>query len=311
MPAPPYLRRIAARGSAEPRGTTLAPWRMLFRPIPPSAVLPLEAETAIAAPSRLAVPEPDPQAAIESRVPPPTGAAAPPPIAAPRPESGESERAWSGRIGIAQQEVLPPREQGVRRDPMQRDALAAKPAPAAVTAGPAPRTADRKPIPARAPAPSPDARASLPIPLQRSMGSGEVAAGSVRDLYPALVRDQPVSQTLRPLSAPGDLHGRGLREPEVARTGSAQHIAAREERILLTPPVASAPLRSSGPRNTGTSQVSATGRVRIGSLEVHVTAPPPIIAPLPSPPAPRTITLSGRAATLLARGFPGFGLVQS
>jgi hypothetical protein len=308
MLAPSYLRQIAARGSAESRGTTLVPRRMLFRPIPPSAVLALEAETEIAAPSRSAIPEPDSQAAIEIRVPSP-------PMAAPRPESPQSEGARPGRASIAQPEVLPPREQGVRRDPVQREAPAAKPAPTVVTAGPArPRTADRDPASARAPGPSADARASFPIPLQRSTGSGEIAARAVasapRDPYPTLAPEQPAPQTLRPLSPSGDLHGRALRDPEVARTGSAENIVAREERILLTPPVDHGPRRGSSLPDTRMARSPASGGLHIGSLEVHVTAPPPVIAP-PLPPPPQATTPSGRAVAPLARGFRSFGLVQS
>jgi len=316
MAAPSYLRQIAARGSAEPRRITLAPRRMVFRPIPPSTVLPLEAEIAIAPPPHLAIPGPEPQAATETRVPPPNSETMRSPISAPRLGPRQSEGPRSGWASIAQPEVLPPAEEGVRRNPMQREAPGAKPTPAAVTAGPAhPRTADQDPAPARAAAPSPDARAFGPKPLQLSAGSGEIAARAVpsspRDPYPTLVPKQPASQTLRPLVRSGDLHGRALLDPEVAPTGSAENTAAREERILLVPPTDHGPRRSSSPPNIGAARYTANGGLHIGSLEVHVTAPPAVIAPPLPPPTPQATTPSGRATVPLARGFPGFGIVQS
>jgi hypothetical protein len=294
MAAPSYLRQIAERGGAEPFRTTLAPRRSLFRPIPPYAVPLLE---------------------VETRVLGPTDATPPSPIATSGPEPQPS-MARPGRAGIAQPEVLAPAEQGMRGDPVRREAPTAEPAPAAARAGPTrPRDADRDPAPARASTPSPDARASGLIPLHLSTGSSATAARAVpsapRDPYPALVPEQPASQTLRPLSPSGDPHGRALSDPGVARTGSGEHIAAREERILLTPTANSGPRRNSGPPNTGTAPASARGGVHIGSLEVHVTAPPSTTAPPLPPPATQTTMLRGRAAVPLARGFPGFGLVQS
>jgi len=311
MAAPSYLRQIATRQATEPGHAMLAPRRILFRPIPSLASRPLEME-AEPTPPRLALASRIPQAAA-------TPMAVSSPIdaelhmpAAPRerelrhPESSvpEGPRTLLSATPNAA-------DQGTLDGPARRQAPTVnRPfAPSLVEhAGSGSNARDRT---SAAPA-AHRAELAHPEPVRDATGIFHLAIDTKpgnpnagRDRRPVFAAEGPASQ------APPRVDQR-LRGTEMPRA-AAELITAKEDRILLTPP----PNR--GLREPGAStkpREAASGGVHIGSLEVHVTAPPVTVPPVTAvslPPSfpPSPVTRSGRASAPLARGFPGFGLVQS
>jgi hypothetical protein len=314
MASPSYLRQIAARGTTDPGRTTIAPQRIMFRPIPVHGALPLEAETEIAPPPRSSIAGHPPEPAIEPALPPRFGAGSHLPLAAARRELRDPEEAAPRLPGIMQQPAPASVEQSMSSDPVPREVPGGQPASAAVPAGPMrPRAAARDPAPA--PPSVPRGEETGPKPLPQTTGSGQFAerAGppihkAGRDPRPAFAVEQLAAQTPRSLVPPGDR--RRLNDSE-APSAAAESIPALDERIQLTPPLNHGPRVIDGATATRAARATTEGGVHIGSLEVHVAAPPVAAAPPTPAPAPLPGTRNGRAIAPLARGFPGFGLVHS
>jgi hypothetical protein len=221
------------------------------------------------------------------------------PVHAALPLEAETEIALLGPSGMLQSAIPRP------------TVPAGKPASTALPAGPMrPHAAARDPAPA--PSSIRDAEETGPKPLPQTTGSGQFAERAVpvhnadRDPRPALALEQLAAQTPHSLMPPGDR--RRLRDPEVP-SAAAESIAARDERIQLMPPLNRGPRVIGGATATRAARETTEGRVHIGSLEVHVAAPP--VAAAPPTRAPLPGARNGRAIAPLARGFPGFGLVQS
>jgi hypothetical protein len=313
MASPSYLRQIAAGGTTDPGRTTIAPQRILFRAIPVhAAALPLEAETEVAPPPRSSITGHPPEPVIEPALPPTSGAGLDLPLAAPRRELRDSEEGGPRLSRIVQQAVPVPVEQSINSDPVRREVPAGEPASASAPVG------STRPAAARDPAPAPPpihAEETGPKPLPQTTGSGQFAehAGppvhnAGRDPRPAFALEQLAAQTPRSLVPPGD---RSRLNEAGAPSAAAESVPARDERIQLTPPLNHGPRVIDDATATRAARETTEGGVHIGSLEVHV-APPPVAAAPPTPaPAPLPGTRNGRAIAPLARGFPGFGLVQS
>lgn len=90
------------------------------------------------------------------------------------------------------------------------------------------------------------------------------------------------------------------------RIGSPELLPPRRERIALTPP----PIVRE-PRGISERPGAEHRGVHIGSLEVHVAAPPALAAAAAPPAVVQLPAPASRAAAPLARGFAAFGLVQS
>lgn len=286
MTPPSYLRRVATRQAAALGQTTLAPQRILFRPILQHTGS-LEAETTLRSPITGRTPEAD--TAISA--PPAMRAELPlPPVPPLQRQRRHLEPATPGRFGASPSAVARPHEQEIldaTRPIVARD-------------------------PAAVPSPIRDAQMANPEAARYATGRIGVAARRVssvsnagRDRRPVFAGEQPASQAPRPSM----LHD-NRQEPRYsdAPREAAESETARGRRIQLMPPL-NHPRRETSNATAGPETVR--GGVHIGSLEVHVSAPP-VTADSPQAPfVPQPGVDSGRARPPLVRGFPGFGLVQS
>jgi hypothetical protein len=296
-----YLRQVATRQAAGLGRTTLAPQRILFRPILqhtgsleapstpvgyPIARRTLEADTAISA--QLA-----------------RGAELPMSPARPQRQRRHLEPAAPGRASASPIVVARPAEQEILDAPASGQA----PEPNSLSG-----SSPTRPISARDPAvatsPIRDAEVPNPEPARNATGFVGFAARRVssasnagRDRRPVFAREQPTSQA----PSPSMFHD-SRQEPGYSHASheAAESEAARGERIRLTPSLDRSRRETS---NATAGSESSRGGVHIGSLEVHVSAPP-VTADAPQAPfLPQPCNGSARAP--LVRGFPGFGLVQS
>ena len=100
--------------------------------------------------------------------------------------------------------------------------------------------------------------------------------------------------------------GTGMTGPPWHDAGPAVKEPAQRESIQLIPPPVVHQIGSNG---RAANQIGETGAgVHIGSLEVHIVAPPAPAPPLP--PQERPVPRVKPAAVRLARGFRSFGLAQ-
>jgi hypothetical protein len=295
MAAPSYLRQAATRQTAALGRTTVAPQRILFRPILQHTG-PLEA-AAEATPPRSPIADliPAADAAISAQLP--IGAELSPLPARPQRQWRHLEPEAPGRSGASPSVVARLAEQEIPDAPTPRQA----PSGLSQLRPSAARDLARASSPIRDPEPARNATGRIGFAL----GRASPVSNPDREPRPVWAAKQPESQAPR-LLMPHD----NRQEPRYsfAAREAAESEAARGERIQLTPSLNRARRETS---NATAGSETARGGVHIGSLEVHVSAPPVAADPPRAPSVPQPGVGSGRAIAPLVRGFPGFGLVQS
>jgi hypothetical protein len=287
MTPPSYLRRVATRQAATLGQVALAPQRILFRPILQHTGS-LEAETA---PLRSPITGRTPEADTAISAPLAMGAELPlPPVRPAQRQRRHPEPATPGRFGASPSVVARPHEQEILNSPgptVARD-LAAVPSPIH-----------------DAQMPNPELARNATGPIGFAAGRASPVSSPGRDRRPVFAEEQPASQAPRPSM----LHD-NRQEPRYsdAPREAAESETARGKRIQLTPPLNHARRETN---NATAGPETARGGVHIGSLEVHVSAPPVTADSTQAPFVPQPGVDSGRARPPLVRGFPSFGLVQS
>lgn len=123
-------------------------------------------------------------------------------------------------------------------------------------------------------------------------------------------RDPSTTDVSKPSSAdsPGMQSARAVPDTRPSPASATQETMIRERRVDTLPPVPLMPLPTRSPPQAK-PEPQATG-LHIGTLEVHLSAPPSTL-PQARPAPPRVARGTGGATRRIARGFGVFGLGQS